>query len=424
MTRLEELREKRDNARKRINEIAAAYDGSRSDADEVARLDEIVEKTSQQIIELQDQELRELRAAPAFRGNRQLSKDDLEIARALRSAIEVMSYGGRFQPIEIAPELPEKWPEDKLPYQPQGMRSEIVTRDTLKTTATQALPTTVYKSFVEHLLEQTSVLRAGGTLVNTDSGEDLVVPKTTAVVSNAALTAEGVGITEGDPTLATVILKAYKYANFFQISTELATDTPTNLLDVLNRSAAKALVLAYGPHLATGTGSGQPNGFITAAGIGKTSAAGGSLSLGVQTTAGLGTDNLIDLYASIAEPYALEPSLGILGTNASLAIAKKLRDGQSRPVLDTTPVKPGSSANLMGVPYYVDPHVAQMAVNALSLAYGAWDRYWVRIAGGVRFERSDEFAFNADLVSFRCIVRLDGNLIDTNAIKTFKNSAT
>jgi len=378
------------------------------------------------LAELAERDAAVARAAPAFRGGggRQLSRDDQEYARAFRSAIKAMSYGGTFEPIEFAPELPEAWPEDRLPNQPAGMRSEIVTRDTLKTTATQALPTTVYKTFVEHMVEQTSVLRAGGTLISTDTGEDLVVPKTTAFVSNAALTTEGGAITEGDPTLSTVTLKAYGYKCFFQISTELATDTPTNLLDVLGRSAAKALTLVYGPHLATGTGTGQPNGFVTAASVGKTGPTGCATSLGTQATAGQGTDNLADLYASIAEPYSIEPSVGTLGTNTSLAICRKLKDSQGNPMLNTTPVKAGSSANVFGVPYYVDPGVAQMAANAKSLAFGAWDRYYVRIAGGVRFERSDEFAFNADLVSFRCIVRLDGNLIDLNAIKLFQNSAT
>jgi len=40
----------------------------------------------------------------------------------------------------------------------------------------------------------------------------------------------------------------------------------------------------------------------------------------------------------------------------------------------------------------------------------------------VRFERSDEFRFQNDLVAFRCILRLDAALIDTGAIKSFVNT--
>ena len=44
---------------------------------------------------------------------------------------------------------------------------------------------------------------------------------------------------------------------------------------------------------------------------------------------------------------------------------------------------------------------------------------FIRIVNGVRFERSDEFRFQNDLVAFRCILRLDGAVVDTSAVKTF-----
>jgi hypothetical protein len=46
----------------------------------------------------------------------------------------------------------------------------------------------------------------------------------------------------------------------------------------------------------------------------------------------------------------------------------------------------------------------------------------VWLVNGVRFERSDEFAFQSDLVSFRCILRLDGALVDLGAVRTFVNT--
>ena len=53
------------------------------------------------------------------------------------------------------------------------------------------------------------------------------------------------------------------------------------------------------------------------------------------------------------------------------------------------------------------------------IAFGAMDRYVIRIVNGIRFERSDEFRFQNDLTAFRCIIRLDSALIDTAAVKTF-----
>jgi HK97 family phage major capsid protein len=60
-----------------------------------------------------------------------------------------------------------------------------------------------------------------------------------------------------------------------------------------------------------------------------------------------------------------------------------------------------------------------MANTADSIAFGDISKYFVRIVNGVRFERSDEFRFQNDLVAFRCMLRLDGALVDTSAVKTF-----
>ena len=60
-----------------------------------------------------------------------------------------------------------------------------------------------------------------------------------------------------------------------------------------------------------------------------------------------------------------------------------------------------------------------IAKTAESIAFGDMSKYFIRIVNGVRFERSDEFRFQNDLVAFRCILRLDGALVDTGAVKTF-----
>lgn len=45
---------------------------------------------------------------------------------------------------------------------------------------------------------------------------------------------------------------------------------------------------------------------------------------------------------------------------------------------------------------------------------------WVRVVNGIRFERSDDFNFDTDVVSFRCLIRGDGMLVDqSGAVKHF-----
>jgi HK97 family phage major capsid protein len=103
--------------------------------------------------------------------------------------------------------------------------------------------------------------------------------------------------------------------------------------------------------------------------------------------------------------------------NASNVIVRKLRDTTGQPVNGLT-----DRRTILGYPVYVDPFMAAMANTAESIAFGDMSRYFVRIVNGIRFERSDEFRFQNDLVAFRCIVRLDGALIDLGAVRTFVNT--
>jgi HK97 family phage major capsid protein len=251
-----------------------------------------------------DKQLAEVRAM-ATRGRAPtLSREAADLARQFRAAIFSKSPA----PIEIfAEQFPDEWPEDvPEPIQGRGGRVIVHTRDTLKSTATQALSTTVYSTIVQHLVETSSLMKAGATVVTTATGEDLIIPKSTGFVTSNII-AEGASITESDPTLATVTLGAYKYSNYFEISQELANDTPTNLLDFLARQAALSLGLGttgFGNHLINGTGSGQPRGLLLDAGTGVTGPTGTGTTLGTQGTANQGTDALWSLVGSVAEPYA------------------------------------------------------------------------------------------------------------------------
>jgi HK97 family phage major capsid protein len=362
--------------------------------------------------------LERLAAQPVERaaGPSQLSHEDAEVARAFRSAI----FSKNPQPIEVySSQLGDEWPADVPEVQGRTGRVRVHTRDTLKSTATQALSTDVYGSIVQHLVETSSLMAAGATVVTTDTGEDLVVPKSTGFTTTA-LIGEGSTITESDPTLATVVLKAYKYANYFEISQELANDSPTNLLDFLARQAALSLGLGtngFGNHLINGTGTGQPRGLLLDAATGVTGPTGTGTSLGAQGTVNQGTDALWNLVGSVAEPYASAPAAAFLMRNASDIIVRKLRDTTGQPVQGLT-----ERGRILGYPSYLDPFMPAMANTVESIAFGDMSRYFVRIVNGVRFERSDEFRFQDDLVAFRCIIRLDGALIDTGAVKTFVNT--
>jgi HK97 family phage major capsid protein len=423
---LDQLRERRAAARAAADQILerAATEGRDLDPAELAayQTEVINAREADDALDAErDRQIADLRAA-ALRGRQPtLDRAAIDLARQFRSAI----YSRNPAPIEVWSDLPDEWPDDAP--EPHGRvgrvhvhtRQQLHERDTLKSTATQAMETSVYGRIVQHLVETSAVMRAGATVLTTATGEDLVVPKSTGFVTSNII-AEGATITESDPTLTTATLKAYKYANYFEISRELANDTPTNLLDFLARQAALSLGLGttgYGNHLINGTGTGQPRGLLLDAGTGVTGPAGTGTSLGSQGTANQGTDALWNLVGSLAEPYAQDSSAAFIMRNASDIIVRKLRDTSGQPVQGL-----GTRGSILGYPVYLDPFMPAMANTAESIAFGAMSRYFVRIVNGVRFERSDEFRFQDDLVAFKCVVRLDAALIDTNAVKTFVNT--
>jgi HK97 family phage major capsid protein len=133
---------------------------------------------------------------PGRRG--ELSPLDQDFEKAFRSAIRAKNPA----PIDVYTEDPRSF------YQPG-----IEQRDTLTSTATQALRTDVYNAFVRRLIENSAVMAAGATVITTPTGENLTIPRDTAFVTSA-LTSEGGAISESDPTLTTSVLSAYKYGNF------------------------------------------------------------------------------------------------------------------------------------------------------------------------------------------------------------------
>ena len=289
-------------------------------------------------------------------------------------------------------------------------------RDLLKTGPANFQPVSFYDRIIETMVETSAVLNAGATLITTTTGEDLRVPRSTANGA-AGIVAEGAAIPESDPSLGVVTLGAYKYALLIQVSSEMVADTTVDLQAYIAREAGTAIGVALGNHLINGTGSGQPRGVLADATVGVTGPVGTATSFGTQSTAGQGTDLLNNLYGSLAEPYTQTGSTAFLARNATVTAIRNLKASSGELVGN-------SYVSSSPAPFLVDPSVPSLAANAKSVLFGDWSRYFLRMVNGIRFDRSDDFAFSTDMVTFRILLRADGALIDPSAIKYLANSAT
>lgn len=311
--------------------------------------------------------------------------------------------------------------EDKLPYMDRngGHSNFWETRDLTKGVTTAGgftVPTGFVNRLYEHMVESSTVRQTGATIYTTDSGESLLVPKTTGH-STAVLVAEAAALTESDPAFGQATLEAYKYGVIIEVSNELLTDSGIDLLGYLARQCGRALGTASGQHFVTGTGVSQPDGVSVGVTTGKTGATGQTLTV-------IG-DDLFDLYHSIVSSYR---GRGVwLMRDSTLAFIRKIKELTTggNQYLWQPGLTQGQPDSLLGRPVLTDPDMPAMAANAESILFGDFSEYYaIRDVSGVRFERSDDFRFQNDLVAFRALLRTDGTKLDLNAVKAYSNAAT
>lgn len=285
------------------------------------------------------------------------------------------------------------------------------------------VPTSFYNKLVEHMIEVSGVLQAGPTVLNTSGGESIQIPKTLTHTPSPAIVAEAGALLESDGTFGQTTLGAFKYGRLLQVSKELLMDSGVDLEGYLARSIGRALGNAFGSDMILGGGTTAPRGIQLDANAGVTGPVGTTTTFGSQATVGMGFDLLISLYHSVISPYRASSSCAFVMNDTTASLVRRIKTSVGDYVWQPSVVV-GLPDTILGKAVFIDPFVVSPAASVESIFFGDWSQYFVRYAGGIRFERSDDFAFGNDLVSFRGILRADAALVDlTGAIKSFTHSA-
>lgn len=420
-SKVRDLLKQRANIHTQMTELVDAAEARDEDkrsltAEESAKFDEMsqrMDELDEQRKRLEDLDQREADLADAEKRYGPLTSEQRTDAGPSEFEKNLRAFlAGERRALTITPEGDQRFDVRQL----RAIATQ--SRDLAKSPTTaggHTVGTAFYAQLVDHLIEVSGVMQAGPTVLITDKGENLPIPRTTAHSTATSEIAEGAAITESDPTFNQIVLGAYKYGVLVQVSYELIEDTYIDLLGYLAMQAGRAVGNAFGTRLVTGTGAGQPQGVATAATVGVTGGAG--------VTGAFTADNLIDLYFSVIAPYRSSPACAWLMKDATLAAVRKLKDTTNQYLWQPS-LQQNVPDTLLGKPVYTDPAVAGVAVSARSVLFGDFSRYFVRQVKDIRFERSDDFAFNADLATFKCVLRGDGGLADqSGAIKAFVGNA-
>lgn len=301
------------------------------------------------------------------------------------------------------------------------MPSENEVRTLLAGTATdgaELVPETLFGELQRHLVESSPILSSGVRILRTSGGEDLVIPKTTSY-SAASIVGEAAQISPSDPQFTTVTMNAYKYAFLSAISSELMTDAMFNVAGFLAQQGGEALGRGVDAHLASGSGSGQPNGIDNAT-VGVTAAA----------TTAVDPDELIDMVHSVIPQYRTGAVWYMNDEVFSYLRKLKYSDGTgaTNQYLWQPGLTAGAPDTLLGYPIFIEPNMTGLTSGALVAdqdvaVFGRPSSYWARLVGGVRIERSNDFNFDYDVSTWRFIMRADGEIVDTNGLRKLKTAA-
>jgi HK97 family phage major capsid protein len=268
------------------------------------------------------------------------------------------------------------------------------------------VPVTFFDMVWQKAREVGPMLRVSN-LLTTAAGEDIRFPQLTAY-STATQVAAGGTIAASDPTFNSVVLGAYKQAFLVAVAEELLTDSGVNLEAELARAGGNTIGYTVNTALTTGSGSDAPNGVVTASTLGVT----GTAAAGIPTG-----DNIIDLYYSLDGAVRAAANFAFMASPTTISSIRKLKDTTGQYLFQPA-LALGTPDTLIGRPLIENPAMAS-GTSAKSILAGDWDAYRVRVAGGLNVAQSADYQFNLGLINYRFQIRVDGDLMDTSAIKHY-----
>ncbi len=231
---------------------------------------------------------------------------------------------------------------------------------------------------------------------------------TLATRPTAAITAENAAYNESDPSFGTLSLTPYKYTLLTRVSEEVLTDSAINLQALLAELFGEAFADAQEAHFATGTGSGQPQGAVTGAGVGVTAA----------SNAAITADELIDLYHSLGARYRSRAVF--IANDTTIAALRKLKDSNGNYLLRRLGETPTDT--LLGRPIYAQNDMATIGSTAKTILFGDFRYYSIVDNVSISIRRLNERFAATGQVGFIANMRTDAKVTLADAFKVLQQA--
>jgi HK97 family phage major capsid protein len=279
------------------------------------------------------------------------------------------------------------------------------------------VPQGFYQSIIDAMKFFGGIRASRATILRTSAGNDLPIPTSDDTANVGAIVGENAAVGNAtDVLFAQRILKAYKYTSkTFLIPIELLQDSAFNIEAYIRQKIAERIGRILNTHFTTGTGTGQPQGIVTGAALGKTGVVG--------QTATVTYDDLVDLEHSVDIAY--RQNAEFMFNDLTLKALRKLKDTEGRPLWQPS-LTAGVPDLLNGKRYIVNNDMAAMAASAKSILFGDMANYFIRDVLDLTIFRMSEKYIENGQVGFVAFSRHDALVVDAGQgpIKYYANSAT
>lgn len=253
-----------------------------------------------------------------------------------------------------------------------------------------------------------SNVRQYADVIQTATGATFPVPVVTDTANSASTTSEeGAVATNVDPTFSQITLSSYKYISpTVLVSIELERDSSFDIVSWLTRALGMRLARKLNSAYTVGTGSSQPQGFVTGAGTGKTAAATNAVTF----------DEVIDLMHSLDIAY--RPGAIFQAHDNIIAAIRKLKDSQNRYLWEPS-LQVGVPDRLLGYSCIANNDMASsLATGNKVLNFGNLrEGFIVRDIGSPGFVRLGELYAATLQTGFLAYQFSDSKVKDATALK-------
>lgn len=255
----------------------------------------------------------------------------------------------------------------------------------------------------EKALKAFNAVRESASVMRTDGGNPMPWPTVNDTGNTGELIGENTTVAQQDVAFAATTFNAYKFSSkMLQVGYELFEDTGIDLDPLFGDLTGERLGRIQASYFTTGTGTAQPQGIVTGATLGLTTA----------SSTVIAADELFGVLHSVDPAYRSDPSFGWMMNDNILLAIRKLKDSQGRYLWEPS-LQVGQPDRLLKYPVFVNQFMAStIATTNKTVLVGALGKYKIRDVNSIRLRKLVERYADADQVGIIAFMRSDGKLLN------------